>query len=211
MATVLHAVYPTLIPVAEELRGPRIILRRYHERDASDLLAALEASRLRLAPWLRFPNRLQTVEATRDWLIHRESKWLLREALGFAIRHRQKEEYLGGVDLHSIAWDRCFFALGNGWPTALKGRVYERGGTARDRLRLRWSGPVSSSTLRCPHAGAAVANSWALCERHGCALRRSPTTVHSSMSCVCAHSRRSPLASRLAPASWVGTSMGVQV
>jgi ribosomal-protein-serine acetyltransferase len=124
MANVLDAQYPTLIPVAEELRGSRIILRRYHERDASDLLAALEASRLRLAPWLRFPNRLQTVEATRDWLIQREAKWLLREALGFAIRHRRTEEYLGGVDLHSIAWDRGFFALGYWLAEGAEGHGY---------------------------------------------------------------------------------------
>lgn len=124
MANVLHAVYPTLIPVAEELCGPRIILRRYRERDASDLLAALEASRLRLAPWLRFPNRLQSVEATRDWLIHREAKWLLREALGYAIRHGETEEYLGGIDLHSIAWDRGFFALGYWLAEGAEGQGY---------------------------------------------------------------------------------------
>jgi hypothetical protein len=64
MADALHSVYPTLIPVTEEMRGPRVVLHRHRASDATDLFAALEASRERLAPWLRFPDRLQTVEAT---------------------------------------------------------------------------------------------------------------------------------------------------
>lgn len=112
MADGLHATYPTLIPIAEELRGPRVVLRRHCASDAADLFAALEASRERLALWLRFPDPLQTVEATRDWLIRREARWLLREALSFAIRHGETEDYLGNVDLHSIDWERRSFALG---------------------------------------------------------------------------------------------------
>lgn len=111
LADALHPVYPTLIPITEELRGPRITLRRHHASDASDLFAALVASRERLAFWLRFPNSLQTVEATRDWLIRREARWLLREALSFAIRRNETLDYLGNVDLHSIVWERRFFAL----------------------------------------------------------------------------------------------------
>ncbi len=90
--------YPTLIPVAEELRGPRIVLRRHRADDAADLFAALKASRERLAPWLGFPNQLVSIEATRDFLIRREAKWLLRELLGYAIWHGETQEYLGGVD-----------------------------------------------------------------------------------------------------------------
>jgi RimJ/RimL family protein N-acetyltransferase len=104
--------YPTLIPVAEELPGSRIILHCHRADDAPELFAALEASRRRLDVWLRFPSKLQTVEATRDWLIHREARWLLREFLGFAIRDAQSGGYLGGVDLHSIVWERRFFELG---------------------------------------------------------------------------------------------------
>jgi ribosomal-protein-serine acetyltransferase len=111
MADSLHSFYPTLIPIAEELRGPHVVLRRHRASDATDLFAALEASRERLAPWLQFPNRLQTIEATCDWLIHREARWLLREALSFAIRHSETQDYLGSVDLHSIVWERHSFAL----------------------------------------------------------------------------------------------------
>jgi ribosomal-protein-serine acetyltransferase len=112
MADALSSDYPTLIPIAEELRGQRVVLLRLRVGDAGDLFAALEASRERLAPWLHFPDPLQTVEATRDWLIHLESRWLVRQALSFAIRHGETHEYLGGVELHTILWDRRFFALG---------------------------------------------------------------------------------------------------
>lgn len=116
--------YPTLIPVSEELRGPRIILRSHRADDAPELFAALEDSRLRLDLWLRFPGHLRTVEATRDWLIHREAKWLLREFLGFAIRHGETNEYLGGVDLHSIVWERRFFELGFWLRDGAEGKGY---------------------------------------------------------------------------------------
>jgi ribosomal-protein-serine acetyltransferase len=112
MADALQPAYPTLIPVAEELRGPRVLLRRHRDSDAADLFAALAASHERLTPWLRSLAALHTVEATRDWLIRREARWLLREALSFAIRHGETRDYLGGIDLHSIAWERRFFALG---------------------------------------------------------------------------------------------------
>jgi len=106
------AAYPTLIPVAEELRGPRIVLRRHRASDAADLYAALEASRERLAPWLGFPDTLQTVEAAQDWLIHCEADWLLRQRLSFAIRHGETRDYLGSIELHHIAWELGFFLIG---------------------------------------------------------------------------------------------------
>jgi RimJ/RimL family protein N-acetyltransferase len=124
MADSIQSGYPTLIPIAEELRGQRIVLLRLRAADAADLFAALEASRERLAPWLHFPDPLQSVEATRDWLIHLESRWLLRQALSFAIRHCETYEYLGGVELHTILWDRRFFALGYWLRSGAEGHGY---------------------------------------------------------------------------------------
>lgn len=119
-----NSFYPTLIPVAEELRGPRIVLRRHRADDDANLFAALEASRERLALWLGFHNQLRTVEATRDFLIHREAKWLLREMLGFAIWHGETHEYLGGIDMHTIVWERRFFALGYWLRDGAEGQGY---------------------------------------------------------------------------------------
>ena len=112
MSDALQPVYPTLIPVTEELRGPHITLRRHRASDAADFFVALESSRERLAPWLHFPDPLQTVEAACDWLIHREAAWLLREGLSFAIRYGETNDYLGSIDVHHIDWDLRFFMLG---------------------------------------------------------------------------------------------------
>ncbi len=124
MADALQSVYPTLIPVTEELRGPRVVLRRHRASDADDFFAALEASRERLAPWLHFPDPLQTVEAARDWLIHSEAAWLLREALSFSIRHGETDDYLGSVDVHHIDWDLRFFMLGYWLRDGAEGQGY---------------------------------------------------------------------------------------
>jgi len=119
-----QAAYPTSIPVAEELRGLRVVLRRHRAGDAADLFAALEASRERLAPWLRFPDPLQTVEATRDWLIRHEAAWLLRDVLSYAIRHGATQEYLGSVELHHIAWAWGTFSLGYWLRDGAEGQGY---------------------------------------------------------------------------------------
>ena len=129
MADATHSVYPTLIPVTEELRGPRVALRRQRASDAADLFAAMEASRARLTPWLRIPDALQTVEATRDWLIRREAGWLLREILSFTIRHGETRNYLGNIELHHteigpIEWQRRFLALGYWLRDGAEGQGY---------------------------------------------------------------------------------------
>ncbi len=100
------------------------MLVRQRASDAADLFAALEASRARLAPWLRFPDPLQTIEATRDFLIRYEAGWLLREVLSFAIRHGETRAYLGGIDAHHIEWDRGIFALGYWLRDGAEGQGY---------------------------------------------------------------------------------------
>lgn len=112
MADEPQPLYPTLIPVAEELRGPRVTLRRQRLSDAEDFFAALDASRAHLAPWLRFPDHILTLDDARHVIICDESSWLLRQALRFAIRHNSTSEYLGGVDLHHVDWDIRAFEIG---------------------------------------------------------------------------------------------------
>ena len=116
--------YPTVLPVAEELIGPRILLRRHRLDEAGELLDALTRSRPQLRPWLGFHEPLTTLDATRDWLIQREAKWRLREELGFCLRLRATEEYLGGLDLHTINWRTAFLALGYWLRTGAEGHGY---------------------------------------------------------------------------------------
>src|SRR5207237_10259404 len=71
--------FRTLIPMFEELRGERVIIRPYRESDAQDVFEAVGEWRDHLRPWLPFADEHQTVEETRDWIIHQVAAWLLRE------------------------------------------------------------------------------------------------------------------------------------
>ena len=120
--------YPTLIPVAGELWGPRVTLRQHSAADTEAMFAALEASRARLDPWLRFHTFIRTPEDARDFLIHREADWLLRTVLGYAIWGAESGNdagvYLGHVELHHIDWDMRAFDLGYWLRAGAEGRGY---------------------------------------------------------------------------------------
>jgi hypothetical protein len=61
--------YRTLIPLFEELRGTRVIVRPYRENDAQSLFEAVAESREHLRPWEPFADAHQTVEESRDMII----------------------------------------------------------------------------------------------------------------------------------------------
>ena len=62
--------YRTLIPLFEELRGERVIVRPYRESDAPALQEAVAESRDHLRPWMPFADEHQSVEESRNWIIH---------------------------------------------------------------------------------------------------------------------------------------------
>ncbi|HEX9037407.1 MAG TPA: GNAT family N-acetyltransferase [Ktedonobacterales bacterium] len=164
MADAGRTLYPTLVAVAEELRGPRVVARRHVAGDADELFAALEASRERLAPWLRFPDALRSLEDTRDWLIRREAYWLLREVLSFAVRHGQTGSYLGNVELHHIDWELRAFTLGYWLTEGAEGQGY-MSEAVRLVTEYAFSGLAASKVgLRCD---ARNARSQAVAERLG--------------------------------------------
>ena len=92
--------FRTLIPMFEELRGERVIIRPYRESDAQDVFEAVGESRDHLHPWLPFANEHQTVEETRDWIIHQVAAWLLREDMTLGMWEAATHRYLGGTGFH---------------------------------------------------------------------------------------------------------------
>ena len=104
--------YRTLIPFFEELRGERIIVRPYRESDAQDLFEAIAESRDHLRPWMPFADAHQTVEESRDWIIHTIAHWLLREDMTMGIWEATTNHYLGGTGLHVHSWDTGYFEIG---------------------------------------------------------------------------------------------------
>jgi RimJ/RimL family protein N-acetyltransferase len=99
METPRPPIYQTLRPVAEELQGDRLLLRAYRVADAPALQAAIAESREQLRPWESFADAFQTLDETRDWIIHRSANWLLRERFSWGLWHRQQGGFLGQLEM----------------------------------------------------------------------------------------------------------------
>ncbi|HEX5158941.1 MAG TPA: GNAT family N-acetyltransferase [Ktedonobacterales bacterium] len=115
----------TLIPLFEELRGTRVIVRPYRLDDADELFAAVEESRQHLWPWMPWVNQHQTVEDSRDFILRTQAKWLLREddlTVGFF--EAGSGRYLGGSGLHIRGWDVPAFEIGYWIRASAEGHGY---------------------------------------------------------------------------------------
>jgi RimJ/RimL family protein N-acetyltransferase len=117
-------VYYTLIPVFDELHTERIIVRPYRESDAKAVQEAIAESRDHLRPWMPFADAHQTVEETRDWIIHEMANWLLRESLTVGIWERTTHRYLGSSGLHIRNWESRYFEIGYWIRASAEGRGY---------------------------------------------------------------------------------------
>lgn len=116
--------YRALIPLFEELQGERIVVRPYRESDAQDLFEAVAESRDHLRPWLPFADEHQTIEESRDWIIHSMAHWLLRERLGLGIWEAATNRYLGGTGFHPHNWDTGYFEIGYWIRVSAEGHGY---------------------------------------------------------------------------------------
>ncbi len=102
--------FKTAIPVFEELRGERVLLRPYRAEDADALYAAIEASREHLRPFMPFAD--ETEPQSRDWLARAMARWLLREHLEVGVWEILGGRYLGGAGLTPHDWGLGSFEIG---------------------------------------------------------------------------------------------------
>jgi ribosomal-protein-serine acetyltransferase len=116
--------YRTLIPLFDELRGARMLVRPYRESDAEALRAAVNESREHLRPWMPFANDHQTVEESRDWIVHSMARWLLRESLNLSIWEIATGRYLGGTGLTPHSWEIGYFEIGYWLRQSAEGHGY---------------------------------------------------------------------------------------
>jgi RimJ/RimL family protein N-acetyltransferase len=96
----------------EELRGERVLVRPYREDDAEALFEAMNESRDHLHPWMPFADEHQTVDESRNWIIHQMAQWLLRDDLILSIWEQSTGRYLGGTGLHPYDWEIGYFEIG---------------------------------------------------------------------------------------------------
>jgi RimJ/RimL family protein N-acetyltransferase len=81
--------------------------------DAEALQAAVAESREHVRPWLPFADAHQTIDETRDWILHKMADWLLREDLGgMGIWEIATGRYLGGIGVHIRDWAIGYFEIG---------------------------------------------------------------------------------------------------
>ena len=104
--------YRTLLPLFEELRGERVMVRPYRESDAQALFEAIAESRDHLRPWLPFADEHQTVDESRHWIIQQLANWILRDDLMLSIWEQATGRYLGGTGLHPHDWEIGYFEIG---------------------------------------------------------------------------------------------------
>lgn len=102
----------SLIPVPGEIRSERLLLRPLQERDAGQILAAIEESREHLAPWLSWPPNIQTLDDARDLCIRWATRWTSRTDLGYGIFSPTDGRFLGAIGLHDPNWPLRSFEIG---------------------------------------------------------------------------------------------------
>jgi RimJ/RimL family protein N-acetyltransferase len=115
---------PILTPLFNELHGERVIVRPYRESDAPEVYRVIAASRDHLRPWLAFADEHQTIDETRDWIIHSMSEWLLRTALNVGVWERGSERFLGGSGFYPRNWPGRYFEVGYWLDAAATGQGY---------------------------------------------------------------------------------------
>src|SRR5260221_13502493 len=104
--------YLTLMPLFDELRGERVVVRPYRESDAQALFEAVGESRERLRPSLPAADARQTVEESRDWIIHQLAEWLMRRDMQAGIWERATNRYVGGSGLYPHSRETGYFEIG---------------------------------------------------------------------------------------------------
>lgn len=114
----------SLIPLFEELRGERVLVRPYRESDAPDLYEAVAESREHLRPWLPFADQHQTADESRDVIIRGIARWLLREDLMVGLWDARTGRYVGSSGLHPRDWDAGVFEIGYWIRRSAEGRGY---------------------------------------------------------------------------------------
>jgi len=117
--------YRTLVPMFDELRGARVLVRPYRQEDAQDLFDAIGESRDHLRPWMPFADAHQAIEESMDWINEQRAKWILREAMNVGIWEvGDGGRYLGGSGLYPHNWSVRYFEIGYWLRRSAEGRGY---------------------------------------------------------------------------------------
>ncbi len=111
-----------LVPLFDELRGERVIVRPHHISDFDEMWEAIQESRDELRPWLPFAD--QSPDDLRAWLTRAEARWLTRETLGCAVVDRATGRFAGNIGLMIRDWEIGYFEIGYWLRTSAAGKGF---------------------------------------------------------------------------------------
>jgi RimJ/RimL family protein N-acetyltransferase len=116
--------YRSSIPIFDDLRGERVVLRGWGVADAEALREAIADSRDHLRPWMPFADEHQSVEETRDWIVHSMARQLLRESFDQGIWELEGGRLLGGIGADPQDWAIPSFEIGYWLRASAEGHGY---------------------------------------------------------------------------------------
>lgn len=95
---------PALPVVPDELRTPRLLLRRPDPADAEALVAAVTASLPELQRWMHWAQAPMTLEDSRENLRETAAKFGTRENLRYHVWNAAGTELIGSSGYHALNW-----------------------------------------------------------------------------------------------------------
>ena len=115
---------PILMPLFDQLRGERVVLRPYREKDAHALQEAVDESREHIRPWLPFAGEHKTVEESLIWINEQRAQWILRKNMNCGVFEAATGRYLGGAGLMVRNWDIPYIEIGYWLRASAEGKGY---------------------------------------------------------------------------------------
>lgn len=112
--------------VPDEIRTPRLLLRRPDPADALALRAAIEASLPDLRPWMVWAQEMPPLEATLENLRGAAERFDTRENLRYHIWSEDGRELVGSSGYHALDWRIPKGAIGYWVASAHMGKGYAR-------------------------------------------------------------------------------------
>jgi ribosomal-protein-serine acetyltransferase len=97
------------ISLPPRLEADRICLKRNSPENASELFAAIDDDRARLAEFLPWIELTRTIDDQASYLRMTNERWESFQLFDYGIYRKSDSRYLGGCGVHTISWQngRC--------------------------------------------------------------------------------------------------------
>lgn len=93
----------------ELIVSPRVSLRKHTLDMAEVMFRAVDRDRGRLAEFLPWVPRIQTVEDEKDYIQRTWKRWEIGDLYDYSVLRSSDGKYLGNIGIHDVSWEheRC--------------------------------------------------------------------------------------------------------